>query len=260
MTGTKNILVEFRKSKGWSQQFLALEADVSTRHISFIETGRSTPSRELLLKLAYTLELCHRNTNALLNAYGYAAQYTSMALTDTNLTPVRDALKLMLDNHAPFPAAVLDGQWNLAMANAPLQCMLETLLREQPTGEFNMLEATFDPNSLKPAIENWAEVASVLLRRLHLQVHSQPSPALQELYQKVLNMNPPENWRDTPAGFSEGPMLTAKIKAQGESLELFSTLSTFGTAQDVNLQELVIETYFPVNQKTTNFFYELAKR
>jgi transcriptional regulator with XRE-family HTH domain len=257
--GAGNLLADFRRARRLSQLELGLEAQVSARHISFIENGRAQASRDMLLRLAAALELSHRDSNALLAANGLAQEFSHLNLDDEALAPVRYALNIMLDNHDPLPAAVMDGHWNLLMANKALQTVLELMLPGRPKEQvpMNMLEMVFDARALRPLIVNWEQVASALLRRLWRQAQTQRVEPIRRLYHQLLTMDPPKHWQT--GGADDGvPVLTVQLVAGDCTLSLFSTLSTFGTAQDVGLQEITVESYFPADPVTRHFFESLA--
>lgn len=261
MGSAGHVLTEFRHARRLSQLELSLQAEVSARHISFIETGRSQPSREMLLKLSEVMGLSHRDCNNLMSACGYAPVYTDMTLDEAAMEPVRQVLKIMLDNHDPYPAAVLNDRWDLQMANRPLQRLIAAVLPahrlQQP---LNMLELIFDQQGLRPYITNWDKVAAILLRRLRLQLQAHPKPQLAELLERLLKMEPPPHWKEPVPEAWEGPMLTSELNIKGQALSIFSTLSSFGTALDAGLQELMIENYFPADEATRLFFEALAQQ
>ena len=199
--------------------------------------------------------LSHRDSNHLMTACGYAPVYTDTSLDEAAMQPVRQALNIMLDNHAPYPAAVLNSHWDLYMANRPLQRLMAVLLPpDRLQGRINMLEIIFDHQGLRPYMTNWDAVAALLLRRLKLQLQTQPSPELTQLMDVLLKMDPPEHWHAPEPQHWEGPMLTSELEINGQHLSVFSTLSSFGTALDVGLQELMIESYFPADEPTRQFF------
>lgn len=258
MSSIGPLLREIRKTHRLSQLDLGLLADVSARHISFIETGRARPGRDVLLRLAEVMELPHRDSNLLLASGGYAAAYSSLHLDAAEMRPVRDALDIMLENHNPFPAGVVDNCWNVLLANRTQQWMMRQLLSaERLQQSLNVMELLFDPNGFRPRIGNWNRVAGYLLRRLRRQVLAFPQPDAQNLYERLLTMQPPENWQQPAEGDLEGPMITADIDLNGKTLRLFSTLSRFGSALDVAMQELLIESYFPADEATRAFFMAL---
>ena len=255
MPATGHVLTEIRRARRLSQLDLSLQAEVSTRHISFIETGRAQPSREMLLRLSEVMGLSHRDSNRLMNAFGYAAVFSDMSLDDSAMQPVREALQIMLDKHDPYPAAVLDIEWNLLMANSAMQRLMLALMpatQRQPST--NMLELLFDKQGLRAYLSNWDTVASLLLRRLRLQLSSHPTASLAKLMDKLLSMDPPPDWQTPSPDSWEGPMLTSELNINGQQLKVFSTLSSFGTALDAGLQELMIESYFPADEQTRLFF------
>jgi transcriptional regulator with XRE-family HTH domain len=247
-----------RKSRRLSQLDLGLRAEVSTRHISFIETGRARPSRDVLLRLSEVMELPLRESNLLLASGGYAAAYTSLKLDAHEMKPVREALDIMLESHNPFPCLVVDGCWNILLANRTQQRMMGHLLpAERLAQKLNLLELMFDPAGFRPLITNWDRVAGHLLRRFRRQMLAFPHPDAQALYDRLIAMQPPRNWQQRTEGGFEAPMITADIELGSQKLRMFSTLSRFGTALDVGLEELVIESYFPADGTTRAFFMAL---
>lgn len=253
------LLAEFRKARNLSQLELGLQAQVSARHISFIETGRSQPSRDLLLRLSQVLNLAHRDTNLLLTASGYAPVFSELPLDDSHMQPVTRALTLMLDKHNPYPAVVMDNLWNLRMANDTMARLMAALLSpERLQQPLNMLDLVFDPRGLRPHIINWETVAGFLLRRLHLETRANHRPELKKRLQALLAMAPPEHWQTPEITHREGPTLTADMDIAGQTLRLFSVLSSFGTALDAGLQELIIESYFPANDTSRQFLENFA--
>ncbi|GGX52385.1 helix-turn-helix transcriptional regulator [Saccharospirillum salsuginis] len=259
MGSANHALAEFRRTKRLSQLDLSLKAEVSARHISFIETGRAQPSRDILLKLAEVMGLSHRECNRLMTECGYAPVYFDRPLDEAAMQPVRQALNVMLDNQDPYPAVVLNSLWDLHMANRSLNRLMSLLLPpDRLQGRINMLELIFDHRGLRPYMTNWDDVAALLLRRLTLQLQTRPNPELGELLETLLSMDPPADWHaPEPQGW-EGPMLTSELEINGQHLSVFSTLSSFGTALDVGLQELMIESYFPSDEATRRFFHTLA--
>lgn len=254
------LLSEYRKKSRLSQLDLSLLADVSSRHISFIETGRTSPSRAMILRLADVLDLPHKDSNLLLHSGGFAAAYTELDLGADDMQPVREALTLILDNHNPYPALVMDGSWNLLMANSAQQMMTAAISDGSgalPTR--NLLEAIFRQDCYKPFIENWDEVASHTLRRLRKQVLAFGKPSDDALYKRLMEMSPPDNWQQPDDSPDDGPMLTVDINLGGQSLKMFSTLSQFGTALDAGMEELLIESYFPADEQAKAFFEQFAE-
>ncbi len=259
MSAVGPLLSEYRKKSRLSQLDLSLMADVSSRHISFIETGRTSPSRAMLLRLADVLDLPHKDSNLLLHSGGYAAAYTELDLDASDMQPVREALKLILDNHDPYPAVVMDGSWNLLMANRTQQRMTAQITDSSgqlPTT--NLLEAVFRQDCYRPLIENWDEVASHTLRRLRKQVLAFGKPSDDALYKRLMELSPPDNWQQPDDSPSDGPMLTVDFTLGGQSLKMFTTLSQFGTALDAGMEELLVESYFPADEQCKAFFEQFA--
>lgn len=251
------LLSEYRKRNRLSQLELSLLAEVSSRHISFIETGRTQPSRSMLLRLANVMNLPHQDSNLLLNSGGFAAAYTELDIEAEEMAPVRQALSLILDNHNPFPALVMDGNYNMLMANQAQQSMLTQVfgdLTDLPTS--NILEALFRADLFRPLIANWDEVASHLLRRLKKQVIAYGKPGQQALYTRLLELNPPTNWQQPDESSDDGPMLTVDFKMGDLTLSMFTTLSQFGSALDIGMEELLIESYFPADETCRQFFMQ----
>lgn len=253
------LLSDYRKRNRLSQLELSLLADVSSRHISFIETGRTQPSRSMLLKLADVLNLPHKDSNLLLNSGGYSAAYTQMDLNAPELEAVRSALSLILENHNPFPAAVMDGSYNLLMANKAQQALISHSIgpvEELPTQ--NILEALFRQDLFRPLIANWEDVASHLLRRLRKQVLAYSNPEQEKLYQRLMELSPPDNWQQPNESPADGPMLTVDFIVGDVTLSMFTTLTQFGSALDIGMEELLIESYFPADEISRNFFENLS--
>ena len=260
MSAVGPLLSEYRKKNRLSQLDLSLMADVSSRHISFIETGRTSPSRSMLLRLADVLNLPHKDSNLLLHCGGYAPAYTELDLEAADMAPVRQALQLILDNHNPYPALVMDGGWNVLMANSAQQRMGAQIMDasgQPPTT--NLLEAVFRQDCYRPFIENWDEVASHTLRRLRKQVLAFGKPSDDALYKRLLEMSPPDNWQQPEDSPADGPMLTVDFNFGGQRLKMFSTLSQFGTALDAGLEELHIESYFPADEACRRFFEQFMQ-
>ena len=255
MSAVGPLLNEYRKKSRLSQLELSLLADVSSRHISFIETGRSQPSRAMLLRLADVLNLPHQDSNLLLNSGGYAAAYTELDMDSSEMEAVRQALNLILENHNPYPAIVMDSAYNLLMANQAQQSLVLQIIgenRQLPTS--NILEAVFREDAFRPFIANWDQVASHLLRRLRKQVLAYSSASHEALYNRVMELSPPQDWQQPGDTASDGPMLTVDFKMGDMTLSMFTTLSQFGSALDIGMEELLIESYFPADEPSRQFF------
>ncbi|MGB0538494.1 MAG: transcriptional regulator, partial [Alloalcanivorax venustensis] len=198
-----------------------------------------------------------RDTNHLLVAAGHPPRFSETRLDDPAMAPVRRALEVMLENHSPYPAAVLDAHWNLLLANPAQQALIQAVVAEggplPQTG--NMVELVFHPEGFRPFIANWETVAGFLLRRLRRDLDTRPDTVLRALYQRLSELADVDALLEhTPA--SVEPMLTLELDIAGRRLRTFSTLACFGTAVDVVVEELRIEHYFPADDATRAFFEE----
>jgi transcriptional regulator with XRE-family HTH domain len=234
-----------------SQLGLALEAGSSARHLSYIETGRTRPSREMILRLAETLEIPLRERNTLLIAGGYAPVYFETGLDKPEMTMVRCAIELILDHQEPYPAFVLDRHWNIIMANSAATLCTRFLLGEDPA-ESNMIRLLLDPAGLRPLMPNWESTIGDLVRHLHGQVSAAPSDErTAELLCEVLAApGAPAMWQTREIGATTTPLLTTTFRKDGIELRFFSTLTTFSAPLDVVLDELRIECNFPADADT----------
>ncbi len=248
--GAGELLREWRNRRRLSQLDLALEAGVSARHLSFVETGRSQPSREMVLTLAEHLQVPLREQNTLLLAAGYAPVFTESPLERAEMEPVRRALDSILGGHEPYPAVVVDREWEIVASNRPAQLLLEGVSEELLAPPANALRITLHPEGMAPRILNFREWSEHLLTRLHRQALLSQDPALAELERELLTYPGVE-----PATGVSGPaaMLFVPLRLRlpsGAELSLFSTIATFGTALDITLEELSIESFFPADEAT----------
>ena len=260
------LLRHWRAARRMSQLDLALEANVSTRHVSFVETGRAQPSRDLVLSLAQVLDVPARERNALLLAAGYAPFYRESDLAAPALATIRRALALILRQQDPFPTVALDRGWQIVMANAAwlhLAALLGvgggepgTIL---PEPRANILRLLFDPAGLRPHVANWAEVAPLMLRRARHDAAGQPdSHAL--LDELLAGPGIPADWR-TPArdlAPGGGLLVPVTLTLGDRTANLLSTITTLGTAQDLTLQELHIEAFYPADSETEVLLRDMA--
>lgn len=237
------LLREWRSARRLSQLDLALDAGISTRHLSFIETGKSRPSPEMLARLADTLEMSLRERNALLVAAGYAPRYPESQLATPALAQVRQAIELMLKQQEPYPAFLMNRHWDILMANEAAVRMNRFLLGGRDSPHRNMLRHVFDPGDLRGVLANWEEVAGDLLAHLHNLVSSSPGDTVaRALLEEVLSYpGVPARWRQRDLSTAPTPLLTTVFQRDGRELRFFSTITTFGTPRDVTLDELHIE-------------------
>jgi transcriptional regulator with XRE-family HTH domain len=249
--GVGELLRDWRQRRRLSQLDLAVEADVSTRHLSFVETGRSRPSRELVVHLAEHLDVPLRERNALLLAAGYAPVYGETPLDSPSMAPVRDALDTILAGHEPFPAVIVDRRWDLVSANRPalelLAAGVSPALLEPPA---NAMRVCLHPDGLAPRITNLAEYSAHLLGRLRRQVVLSPDPVVEQLIEELRHYPGVE---DATTAVDPASMLFVPFRLctpAGDELTFFSTLATFGTPLDITLEELSIESFFPADRAT----------
>lgn len=258
MKGFGETLKSWRKKRNLSQMALGLQADVSSKHISFLENERAQPSRDMVLHLARVLDIPLADRNALLSLSGFAEAYRRNSLTDESLAPVQQALVRILENHNPYPAFVLDWEWNILQMNQA-QLKLSTLIKDaKPDFEpsSNLIDLVFSEQGFKPMIKNFDEVASHLIQRLRKE-HAYYQDRQSELLTRV------ERTWGYPINASRSltqptsPIINLTISLGTHTLSLFSTLATFGTPVDITVQELVIEQYFPADAATESFFESL---
>jgi transcriptional regulator with XRE-family HTH domain len=245
-----DLLRDWRQRRRLSQLDLAVEAQVSARHLSFVETGRSQPSRELVIDLAEQLEVPLRERNAMLLAAGYAPVYRETPLDTAEMTPVRQALDRLLGGHEPFPAVVTDRRWNLISANRPAQALLsDDVAAELLAPPVNTVRICLHPNGLAPRIVNFAEYSAHLVENVHRQAVLAADAQLFELEKELLS------YPGVAESDSHDPMsalFVPLVFRAGDDVELtfFSTLTTFGTALDITMAELTIEALFPADAAT----------
>jgi transcriptional regulator with XRE-family HTH domain len=250
--GVGPLLKEWRQRRRLSQLDLALEAEVSTRHLSFVETGRSKPSRELLLHLAEHLDVPLRDRNNLLLAAGFAPMYRETPLDAAAMTPVRQALDKILAGHEPFPAVIVDRRWDLVSANLPAMAVLtDGVSPELLEPPINALRVSLHPDGLARRVVNLAEYSAHLLTRLHRQAVLSADPELFMLLDELSEY--PGVVRESAADVDAAALLFVPLVLrgpEGQELTFFSTLATFGTAVDITLAELAIESFFPADRET----------
>jgi transcriptional regulator with XRE-family HTH domain len=253
-------LREWRIARRLSQLQLALEAGISARHLSYVETGKAGPSREMVEQLADALAVPLRERNTLLVAAGFAPIYRETALSAPEMALVRRAIEFILRQQEPYPALVVSRHWDVLMGNRALERVF-TALRGGVTGHANIVRQVFDPNDLRPCIANWAEVAGDLIRHLHHDLAAAPSDTkLRALLDEALSFEGvPQNWRSRELAASPLPVMTSAFRKGEIELCFFSTLTVFGTTRDVTVQEMRIECMFPADEATTKFCEAVAQ-
>lgn len=255
---------QWRQFRKLSQLELALAANVSQRHLSWLETGRSQPSRDMVVRLSDALEIPLRERNTLLRCAGFAAAYSESRLEDQAMAPVLDALKRVLEHHEPLPAVVVDRYWNLKRTNKAADLLLDIrgdrdamLAAVSYDGEPNLALLTLHPRGLRPYIANWQQAAPAFIRRLRSEALAAGDATLRERLAAYIELAGPMDNCDT-VNESLLPVLPLELDINGLQLSLFSVISTFGTPQDVTTDELRIETFYPTDAKTAAFFSSMA--
>jgi transcriptional regulator with XRE-family HTH domain len=249
--GVGELLRDWRRQRRLSQLDVSLEAAVSARHLSFVETGRSKPSRELVLHLAEHLEVPLRERNALLLAAGYAPVYAETPLDAEDMAPVRAALDRILAGHAPFPAVIVDQRWDLVTANAPALALLaDGVAPELLEPPVNALRVNLHPDGLAPRIANLAEYSEHLLGRLRRSLAVAPDARTAALYEELRAYPGVDDGAGAAAAPADLLYVPLRLRALGRELAFFSTIATFGTAVDITLAELAIESFFPADDAT----------
>jgi transcriptional regulator with XRE-family HTH domain len=248
------LLREWRSRRRVSQLDLAVEAGVSSRHVSFIETGRAQPSREMVLMLARVLDVPLRDRNHLLNAAGYAALYRATDLESPALEQARRALDFMLRQQEPYPAIVVDRGWNLLKANNGAVKLVELFADADAAGEWggNAMRLMLHPRGLRPHIVNWEAMAAALIQWLHRDVLSGlGGDDTRKLLEELLSYpGVPPRWRTLDLDASTAPFLAIEFRKGELELRYFSTLTSLGTPHDITLQELRVEAFFPADAAT----------
>ncbi len=252
------LLRDWRLSRGKSQLDLSVDTGVSTRHLSFVETGRSRPSPELIIRLAEQLEVPLPDRNTMLLAGGYAPAYPSHELSDPQLTPIRQAVRQILTGHNPYPALLVDQHWHLLDANpavAVLTAGADARLLKPPV---NVLRLSLHPDGMAARIVNLPQWRRHLLHRLHRQVVATRDPVLAELYEELAGYpgGPPQDAQgmDAAQGINEVAGIVVALRyRQGErTLSFVSTTTVFGTPLDVTVAGLAIEAFYPADPATAD--------
>jgi len=251
------LLRYWRARRHESQLGLALAGGVSARHVSFLETGRARPSTEMVSRLTEALRLPLRERNALFVAAGFVPRHDERPMTAPALAAARHAVEFILNQQEPFPAFVLSRHWDLVMRNRASERVFGGLLRGRKR-QANIMRSVFDDEGLRPLVVNWDEVALDMLAHLENQVRHVPSDAVASALLREILTLPNVPARAQPDGARPAPLLTAIYAREGRELRFFSTLATFGTPNDVTLEELCIECMFPADDATREFCRALA--
>ncbi|GAA4501537.1 helix-turn-helix transcriptional regulator [Actinoallomurus oryzae] len=252
-----DLLRDWRRRRRLSQLELSNEAGISTRHLSFLETGRARPSRDMVLRLTERLDVPLRDRNGLLMAAGFAPVYRERSIDSPEMRPAREALNRVLDGHEPYPAIVVDRVWNLVMANEAAMLFLEGVPEDLVRPPINIHRLALHPRGLAARAVNLPEVRAHLVARMARQVALTGDPELTALHEET---------RAYGGGADDGPhepshdiALPTRLRYDDQVLAFFSTVTTFGTAEDVTLAELAIEAFFPADEETAAFLRRRAE-
>ncbi len=249
-------LASLRKWRGLSQLQLAAAADCSQRHVSFLELGRTQPSREMMRRLAMALGLSFRQSNDLLLAAGFAPIWSETPFDAETLAPIRQALDFMLAQQEPYPAVVMDRRWNLLQANKGAIAMVEYLVGPlTPGAAINLADALVAPDVLRCYLTNWQEVVAYFVRSVEADAAADATKETAALRDRLLSYPGVQESLATPSAETvAAPILPMRFAKGQVSLELFTTLTTLGMPQDATLQEMRIESFFPLNEETRQVF------
>ncbi|HEY6675579.1 MAG TPA: helix-turn-helix transcriptional regulator [Terrimicrobium sp.] len=269
--GPGPLLRRWRQARRLSQLELALEAEVSARHLSFVETGRATPSREMLITLANVLDVPLRERNVLLLAAGYAPVYGETSLNDPRMSQVRDVIEIMLRSNEPRAAIAHDRYWNVVMANAAFVRLLSIVLGKAPAGlsamqvatapRVNLLHLLFDPDSLRRVIVNWEASAQALLNQAYRRLAWARDEMLKALIDDVLKYpGVPARWREPELEAPHALILPMELNFNGKVARMFSTVTSVATPHDVTLQDLHIEVFYPADAESESTLQEYEEQ
>lgn len=244
-------LRSWREKRRLSQLHCALEADISQRHLSFLETGRARPSRDMVIRLAERLDISLRDRNAALLAAGFAPAYSERDLDDPEMEAARAAMRMILKGHEPFPALVIDRHWQMIEANQAISPLLEGIMdADLLRPPVNVLRLSLLPGGLAPLIENLEEWRSHLLHRLDRQIMSTQDSRLVQLRAELLTYGSPRGRTSQSATASAEVFVPLRLRSSAGTLSFISTTTVFGTPRDVLLSELAIEAFFPADTDT----------
>ena len=249
-------LQHWRKVRKISQMGLALNTDISVKHLSFLENNRANPSREMVLRLASTLQMPLKVQNALLVAAGYSPNFHCHNFNHSTMANVRIALKRILDQQEPYPAIVMDAFGEQLMVNQGALSMISYFVSPEILLKYpNAYELYLAKDGLLPYVKNWQDAASSLLLQLQSEVILNQDDTGRKLLKKILSWKHiPTDWHHRTNNKTVGPMFVFEMEKEHTQLKFFTTLTTFGTPQDVNLQRLRIESFFPIDDNTRVWF------
>jgi transcriptional regulator with XRE-family HTH domain len=251
MTSFGTLLRDWRLHRRMSQEKLALDAEVSTRHISYIETGRAQPSREMVLLLSSVLEVPLRERNVLLTSAGFAPVYGETDYSSPEMAPVRQAVELLLERHEPYGAIVIDSAWNVRRTNRGAARLFATFAPDLPPRlTSNVLRLLLDPEGLRYGLDNWEEVALAALERTHREALAEGpnGPAARILSEVLALPGVPRHFHRPRIAMPLSLVVPLNLRRGELTVRLFSTITTLGTPADVTAQELRVETWFPADE------------
>ena len=253
-----DLLRDWRRRRRLSQLALSLDAGISARHLSFVETGRAQPSRQLVLHLADELQVPLRERNRLLLAAGYAPIYEERALDDPAMAQVHEAIQLVLDGHDPYPALTVDHGWALVAHNRGAALLMVGLPEDLLAPPLNVLRASLHPDGLAPRILNLAQWKAHLLERLERQIALTGDPALRTLHEELDGYPAPDADPGKEDIAPNEVVVPLRVLVGDHELRFFSTVTTFGTPVDITVEELSIESFFPADRATAEALRGLA--
>jgi transcriptional regulator with XRE-family HTH domain len=249
------LLRHWRGRRGLSQLDLALAADVSARHVSFLETGRAQPSREMVLRLGASLDVPLRDQNALLHAAGFEHEFAEPSLADGLPAPIAQAITRMLAQHEPFPMVVMNRRYDALRMNTGAARMLGKMIADPSalTSPANVFHVLFDPRLARRFVIDWERMARALLSRLHRESLARSSDVdLAALVRSLFEYpDVPESWRQPDFSIPSEPTITLRLRRDNVELAFLTTVTMFNAPQNVTLDELLIESYFPLDDATT---------
>ena len=253
------MLRDWRMRRRMSQLLLATEAEISTRHLSFVESGRALPSREMVMHLAEQLEVPLRERNALLVAAGYAPLYRERALDDPQLAAAREAVDLVLRGHEPYPAVAVDRHWNIVATNGALAPLIGDASPALLAAPINALRLSLHPEGMAPRIVNWHAWRAHLLTRLQRQIDASADPVLAALHEELAAYPTPPGIANVSAEpIAHHIAVPLRVRTVLGELAFYSTTTVFGTPVDITLSELAIEAFFPADPQTAQTLRENA--
>ena len=253
---------DWRRQRSRSQLDVAYEVGVSPKHLSFVETGRSRPSPELIEAIGIHLDIPLRERNAMLLAAGFAPRYRHTALDDPSMATVTDSLRRILDAHDPYPGLVLDRHWNVLISNSAAHVLASSLPDNLADPTLNVFRASLHPNGLAAHTINFDQWATYLLAQLHRLVAVTADPELAEIEREVIGYPNVAELRERigwaiPSQVVE-LLIPYRLDLDGVELSMFTTLTTFGTPRDITLDEIAVELFFPTDQATTDYFHQIS--